>query len=376
MRVVVVGGGLAGANVVEELRVRGHDGEIVLIGAESHLPYERPPLSKDVLLGKKEAADAIVHDSEWYSEHDVEVHTGTEATAIDRERRVVVTDAGDHPYDALVLATGCEPRRLALADDSGRPVHHLRTMEDSAALRRALTDGARVAIIGAGWIGLEVAAAARLAGADVTVHESADLPLVGVLGPEVAEHFAALHRAHGVDLRLGVTVTADDLAQADLVVVGIGVVPRTGLAEASGLAVDNGLLVDAHLRSSDPAILAVGDIANQLHPVLGRRLRVEHWDTAIKQGKAAAATILGADEPYSRLPYFYTDQYDLGMEYWGSVGPDGYDRVRTAGDFTGAFRAWWVRDDVVVAAMQANDWDASDEMRASVGRPAPAGSGT
>ncbi|KGN40582.1 NAD(P)/FAD-dependent oxidoreductase [Knoellia aerolata] len=375
MRVVVVGAGLAGANVVEELRERGHEGEIVLIGAEPHLPYERPPLSKDVLLGKKETGDATVHDADWYSEHDIEVHTGTEVTSIDRERHLVVTSAGEQPYDVLVLATGCEPRRLALADGSGRPVRYLRTVEDSAAVKQALTDGANVAIIGAGWIGLEVAAAARLAGAQVTVHEMAALPLVGVLGPEVAERFAQLHRSHGVDLRLGVTVTADDLAEADVVVVGVGVLPRTALAEAAGLDVDNGVLVDAHLRSSDPDILAVGDIANHLHPVLGRRLRVEHWDTAIKQGKAAAATILGADEPYTRLPYFYTDQYDLGMEYWGSVGPDGYDRVRTTGDFSGAFRAWWIRDDVVVAAMQANDWDAADEMRASVGQPPPAESG-
>ncbi|MFW5469690.1 NAD(P)/FAD-dependent oxidoreductase [Knoellia sp. CPCC 206435] len=371
MKVVVVGGGLAGANVVEELRTRGHDGEIVLLGAESHLPYERPPLSKDVLLGKKETTDAIVHGADWYSEHDVEVHTGTEATSVDRERKVVVTDSGEHPYDALVLATGCEPRRFALANESGRPVHYLRTMEDSAGLKAALTDGARVVIVGAGWIGLEVAAAARRAGAQVTVHESAELPLVAVLGPEVAERFADLHRSHGVDLRLGTTVTAEDLAEADIVVVGVGVVPRTALAEAAGLDVDNGVLVDARLRSSDPDILAVGDIANQLHPVLSRRLRVEHWDTAIQHGKAAAATILGADEPYTRLPYFYTDQYDLGMEYWGSLGSDGYDRVQTTGDFNGAFRAWWVRDDVVVAAMQANDWDAADEMRASVGQPPP-----
>jgi NADPH-dependent 2,4-dienoyl-CoA reductase/sulfur reductase-like enzyme len=192
-----------------------------------------------------------------------------------------------------------------------------------------------------------------------------------VLGPEVAQLFADLHRDHGVDLRLGAQVTAEDLSEADAVVVGIGVTPRTALAEAAGLDVDDGVLVDELLRTSDPHVLAIGDIANEQHPVLGRRVRVEHWDNAIGQGKAAAATILGAAEPYAKLPYFFTDQYDLGMEYFGNVGPDGYDRVQTTGSFDGPFRAWWVRDDPVVAAMQANDWDASDTMRNSVGQAPP-----
>jgi NADPH-dependent 2,4-dienoyl-CoA reductase/sulfur reductase-like enzyme len=376
MRVVIVGGGLAGASVAEELRSRGHDGQIVLLGDERHLPYERPPLSKAVLLGDAEPGSASLHDEDWWRERDIDVRTGVEVTSLDRERRVVVADNEEHSYDELVLATGSAPRRLGLADSSGRPVHYLRTMEDSASLKDALTAGTRVAIIGGGWIGLEVAAAARKAGSHVTVHESAELPLVAALGPEVAQRFADLHRSHGVDLRLGSGVTQEDLQEADVVVVGVGVIPRTGLAEAAGLDVDNGVLVDEMLRTSDPHVLAVGDIANQWHPTLGRRLRVEHWDNAIHQGKAAAATILGEGGPYTRVPYFFTDQYDLGMEYWGSVGPDGVDHVRTTGDFTGAFRAWWIRDDVVVAAMQANDWDASDEMRGSVGQAPPTGSGT
>lgn len=371
MSVVIVGAGLAGAKVAETLRERGFDGKVVIYGVEEHLPYERPPLSKAVLLGDKEADSAYVHDEAWWREHDVDVHTGVEVQSIDLAARRVVTSAGEQPYEWLVLATGSEPRHLRLADDSGRPVHYLRTVEDSLALREALTRDARVHIIGAGWIGLEVASAARAAGAAVTVHESADLPLLAVLGPEVAQHFADLHRSHGVELRLGTSVTAEDLAEADLVVVGIGAAPRTALAEAAGLDVDNGVLVDELLRTSDDHVLAVGDIANEQHPVLGRRVRVEHWDNAIEQGKAAAATILGAAEPYDRMPYFFTDQYDLGMEYFGHTGPDGYDRVITRGDFSGPFRAWWVRNDVVVAAMQANDWDASDEMRASVGQAPP-----
>lgn len=373
MSVVIVGAGLAGAKVAETLRERGFDGAITLFGSEEHLPYERPPLSKAVLLGDKEPDSATVHDAEWWQEHDIEVRTGVEVQTVDLAGHRVVTSAGEQPYEWLVLATGSEPRRLRVAEESGRPVHYLRTVEDSLALREALTEGARVAVVGAGWIGLEVAAAARLAGAEVTVFETAELPLLSVLGPEVARHFADLHRSHGVDLRLGAEVTSDDLADADLVVVGVGAVPRTALAEAAGLEVDGGVLVDELLRTSDEHVLAVGDIASEQHPVLARRVRVEHWDNAIAQGKAAAATILGAAEPYDRLPYFFTDQYDLGMEYWGHVGPDGYDRVVTRGDLSGPFRAWWVRDDVVVAAMQANDWDASDEMRASVGQAAPTG---
>ena len=372
MKVVIVGGGLAGATVAAELRERGHDGPIVLFGDEPHLPYERPPLSKAVLLGEAEPESTSVHDEGWWREHDIDVRTDVEVTSIDLERRVVVAGGEEEPYDQLVLATGAEPRRLAVADSSGRPVRYLRTVEDATALKESLAQGAKVAVIGGGWIGLEVAAAARKAGSHVTLHESAALPLVAALGPEVAQRFADLHRAHGVDLRLGSAVTAEDLEDADVVVVGVGVLPRTRLAEAAGLAVDNGVLVDEQLRTSDPHVLAIGDIANQWHPVLDRRLRVEHWDNAIHQGKAAAATILGAGEAYTRVPYFFTDQYDLGMEYWGNVGPQGADRVQTTGDFDGAFRAWWIRDDLVVAALQANDWDASDEMRASVGQPPPA----
>lgn len=372
--VVIVGGGLAGATAAEALRDRGHDGEIVVIGAEPHLPYERPPLSKGVLLGDKDVDSAYVHDESWWRERDIDVRTGAEVQSIDLAGRRVVTNAGEQPYEWLVLATGSEPRRLRLADESGRPVHYLRTIEDSLALKEALTDGARISIIGGGWIGLEVAAAARKAGAKVTVHEGAALPLLAVLGPEVAQLFADLHRDHGVDLRLDAPVTAEDLSDADLVVVGIGATPRTALASAAGLEVDDGVLVDELLRTSDDHVLAIGDIASEQHPVLGRRVRVEHWDNAIGQGKAAAATIIGAAEPYAKLPYFFTDQYDLGMEYFGHVGPDGYDRVQTTGDFSGPFRAWWIRDDIVVAAMQANDWDASDEMRASVGQAPPAAS--
>lgn len=367
MRIIVVGAGLAAGTAVTELREQGYDGELIVFGSEIHPPYERPPLSKGYLLGNDPIENAFVHEAGWYAEHDVELRTSTTVTAIDPSKHEVTADGETVTYDKLLLATGAQPRKLRLADESGTPTAYLRTIEDSDRMKVAFAAGAKVGIIGAGWIGLEVAAAARTAGCEVTIFEQAELPLLAVLGPEVAQAFADLHRAHGVDLRLGAEVTADDLHAFDLVLVGIGAVPSTELAEAAGLAVDNGVLVDAQLQTSDPDIYAIGDIANQDHPLLGRRIRVEHWDTAIEQGKTAAHNLVGAQEPYDRMPYFFTDQYDLGMEYVGSVGPDGYDRVDIEGDLHGVFRAYWVKSGTVVAAMHANDWDASDVIKASLG---------
>ena len=252
MSIVIVGAGLAGGTAATELREQGYNGPVVLVGAEEHAPYERPPLSKGYLLGNDPIDDAFVHPVDWYAEHDVDLRLGVEATAIDTDAHVVHTSSGDLTYERLLLATGAEPRRLALAEDSGVPTAYLRTIEDSDRLKAAFAEGGRIAVVGAGWIGLEAAAAARTAGCEVTVFETADLPLLRVLGPTVASAFADLHRSHGVDLRLGTQVTADDLAGADLVVAGIGVTPRVALAEAAGLAVDNGVLVDAGLHTSVP----------------------------------------------------------------------------------------------------------------------------
>ena len=365
MSIVIVGAGLAGGTAATELREQGYDGSVVLVGAEDHPPYERPPLSKGYLLGKDPLDAAFVHPRDWYAEHDVDLRTGVQATALDTDAHVVTTTGGDLTYERLLLATGAEPRRLAVAEESGVPVAYLRTIEDSDRLKAAFGEGKRIAVVGAGWIGLEVAAAAREAGSQVTVFETAELPLLRVLGPTVARVFADLHREHGVDLRLGASVSAADLAGADLVVAGIGVSPRLDLARSGGLAVDDGVLVDAALRTSVPSVLAVGDIASHAHPVLGRRIRVEHWDTAINQAKTAAHNLAGADESYDALPYFFTDQYDLGMEYVGSAGAD--DEVVVHGDLDArAFRAFWVREGRVVAAMHANDWDATDALREAV----------
>ena len=369
--IVVVGAGLAGATAVTQLREQGHEGPIVLFGSEPHVPYERPPLSKAYLLGHDPIEKAFVHPGDWYAAHDVDLRTDTTVTGLHLDGRLVRTDAGDQPYDALLLATGAEPRRLPIADASGASAY-LRTIEDSDGIKAAFGPDRRLVIVGAGWIGLEVAAAAREAGTQVTVFESAALPLERVLGPRIARIFADVHRAHDVDLRLDTQVSPDDLRDAPLVVVSIGAVPRTQLAQEAGLAIDNGILVDACLQTSHPGVYAIGDVANQDHPLLGR-IRVEHWDTAIEQGKIVAANLLGAQTPYDRMPYFFTDQFDLGMEYVGRPGPDA--RIHIDGEADDLehlnFRAYWIEDGLVTAAMHVNDWDASEAIREQLGKPLP-----
>jgi 3-phenylpropionate/trans-cinnamate dioxygenase ferredoxin reductase subunit len=372
--IAIVGAGLAGAKAAETLRGEGFRGRVVLIGDEDERPYERPPLSKEYLQGRAERASTFVHPAEWYAEHDVDLRLQTRVTAVHRdEHEVELADGTRLPYGALLLATGAEPRRLPIP--GAESALTLRTRADSEAIRATFGAGRRLVIVGAGWIGLEVAAAARGAGTEVTVLEAAELPLLAVLGPEMAQVFADLHREHGVDLRLGVSITeitpsgvrlADGSeVPADTVVLGVGVRPRTDLAEAAGLAVDNGVLVDGALRTSDPAIFAVGDIANHDHPLLGRRVRVEHWATALNQPAAAAAGLLGEAGGYTELPYFFTDQYDLGMEYIGYATPGSYTRVVTRGDVgKREFVAFWLdSDNRIVAAMNVNVWDVVDEIK-------------
>ncbi|MGI8879367.1 MAG: NAD(P)/FAD-dependent oxidoreductase [Jatrophihabitans sp.] len=380
---VIVGAGLAGAKAAEALREQGYAGAIVLIGAEAQLPYERPPLSKGVLKGDDERDSVFVHTADWYTRHDVELRQSTQVEAVDREaHEVQLGDASVLHYDKLLLATGSSPRRLTLPGGDAQGVHYLRTIEDSDALKTAISAASRMVVVGAGWIGLEVTAAARDAGVEVTVVESADLPLLRVLGPEVAQVFADLHREHGVNLRLGTQLaeitTADGRATgvrlaegeeipADLVVVGIGAAPNTALAEDAGLAVDNGIVVDESLRTEDPDVFAAGDVANAWHPLLGRQIRVEHWANALNQPAAAAASMIGSPTSYAELPYFYTDQYDLGMEYVGYVEPGEYDRVVFRGDVPGReFIAYWLSDGRVLAGMNVNVWDVVDDIKALI----------
>ena len=368
----VVGAGFAGAKAVETLRTEGFDGRVVLLGTEPERPYERPPLSKDLLLGNAERESVFVHEPGWYAANDVELRTGTTVTGLDLPKRTVRVDGGeDVGYDRLLLATGATPRRLNVPGADRALL--LRTLADSERIADAAKDGARLVVIGAGWIGLEVAAAARSRGAAVTVVETAALPLQRVLGDRMAGMFAGLHREHGVTFHFGAQVREitgtgvvlgdGTVLPADAVVLAVGVNPNTGLAEQAGLGVDNGVLVDHRLRTSDPDIFAAGDIANVDHPLLRTRVRVEHWDTALHTGPAAALAMLDRDVSYDRLPYFFTDQYDLGMEYTGYVPPGASAEVVVRGDLEGReFIAFWLLDGRVAAGMNVNVWDVADSI--------------
>ncbi|MFC9895134.1 NAD(P)/FAD-dependent oxidoreductase [Nocardia sp. NPDC127579] len=374
---VIVGGGLAAAKLAEALRANDFEGQITVLGAEEHLPYERPPLSKEHLLGTKKFDDFVAEPSQWYRDHRVDLRLGTEVTGLDPAAKTVsLPDGSTLGYDKLALATGAAPRRLDLPGADGANVYQLRTIENSDAILRLLTEQiGRLAIVGAGWIGLEVAAAARSAGVEVTIVEAAPLPLLGALGPEMGAFFAQLHRDHGVDLRLETGVEAIDATglrladgsavAADAVLVAVGATPNVELARAAGLAVENGVLVDAGLTTSDPDIVAVGDIAAQDHPRLHRRIRVEHWANALNQPAVAARTMLGKSAEYDRLPYFFTDQYDVGMEYTGYAGAGDYERVVVRGVVDEReFVAFWLdADDRILAGMNVNVWDVTDRIK-------------
>jgi 3-phenylpropionate/trans-cinnamate dioxygenase ferredoxin reductase component len=377
---MIVGGGLAGAKAAQTLREDGFDGRVVLLGEEDVAPYERPPLSKDYLRGDA-GRDAIWAQEEgWYEANDVELRTSTRAAELALASSEVVLDGGERiGYDQLLLATGSAARRLPIDGAELDGVHLLRTVADSDALREALTPGVRVVVIGAGWIGCEVAASAKQRGADVTMVAPEDVPLERVLGSEVGAVFREVHASRGVELVLGtgveaiegsgrvsgVRTTGGRTLGADLVVVGVGAAPRTELAAAAGLTVQDGVLTDDRLRTSAPNVFAAGDIARAQHPILGETIRVEHWGTALEQGPAAARNMLGRDLAYDRIPYFFSDQYDVGMEYAGHALT--YDRVVFRGDpSTFEFMAFWMRGDRVAAGINVNVWDVNEDVQALV----------
>src|SRR6185437_13467420 len=377
---VIVGASLAGANAAQALRDEGFYGSIVLIGDEREQPYERPPLSKDYLMGKSGKEKLYALPADWYAQNNVELRLGESAIGVDRGAKQVTLASGETVgYTKLLLTTGSSPRRLSIPGADADGVHYLRRVQDSDAIKAAIDAASKIAVIGAGWIGLEAASAARAAGVEVSVIEMAELPLLRVLGREVAQVFADLHKANGTELIFGATVAEiivkDGKAsgvrlgdgrdvEADAVIVGVGITPNVGLAADAGLDVDNGVVVDARLQTSDPDIFAAGDVANAFHPAYGKHIRVEHWSNARHQPRAAAKAMLGQEVSYDRVPYFFTDQYDLGMEYAGYVEPEGYDKVVFRGDVAGReFIAFWVgADGRVLAGMNVNIWDVNDQL--------------
>ncbi len=381
---VIVGASLGGAKAAEALRAGKFDGPLIMIGSENELPYDRPPLSKEYLRGKAKRESIFTHPRDWYADANIDLRLGITATGIDRAaHQVMLSDGSRVGYAKLLLTTGSSPRRVSVPGHDLDGVLYLRTVGDSERIKAAIGEAARVAVIGGGWIGLEVTAAAREAGAGVTVVETAELPLLNVLGREVAQVFADLHRKHGVDLRFGAEVAeitgsggrVDGVrlgdgshVAADAVIVAIGITPNVQLAEAAGLDVANGITVDAQLRSSDADIYAAGDVASAFHPLLGKHIRIEHWANAVNQPPAAARAMLGQAVSYDRVPYFFTDQYELGMEYSGYVEPGGYSQVAFRGDVAGLeFLAFWLADDGhVLAGMNVNIWDVNDTIQALV----------
>ena len=377
----IVGGGLAAATAASTLRAEGYDGPVLLVGEETDPPYERPPLSKEYLLGTTTRESTFAQAPDWYDANRVELRLGTRVLELDAAGRCLLTASGDRiGFDRLLIATGAVPRRLDLPGGDAEGLYYLRSIAESERLRAALAPGSRrVVVVGAGWIGLEAAAAARAHGNQVTVVDPQPTPLRAVLGPELGETFGQLHRDHQVSLRMrtgvtgfrtdggrltGVATTGGEVLPAEVAVIGVGVRPAVELALAAGLSVDNGVVVSAALRTSHPDIYAAGDVANADNPLLGRSLRVEHWQNARTSGAAAARSLLGQPVVHDPVPYFFTDQYDLGMEYAGHAGLGGYDRVVVRGDLQDRkFVAFWLAQGRVVAGMNVNVWDVNESIQ-------------
>jgi 3-phenylpropionate/trans-cinnamate dioxygenase ferredoxin reductase subunit len=385
---VIAGGGLAGAKAAETLREEGFDGHVLLCGDEPVRPYERPPLSKDYLRGEAGFDDAAVHAEDFYAEHDIDLRTSCAVEVLDTVTSEVRLSTGERVhYERLLLATGAEPRRLRVPGSELAGIHYLRTVADSDAIRTVATSGVPLVVIGAGWIGAEVAASSRQLGADVAMVDPMAVPLERVLGPEVGAIYRDLHLSKGVRLHLGVGLESfagdgaveevrlsdGTILPAGAVVVGVGVTPRTQLAEAAGIESDNGIVTDACLATSAPGVYAAGDVANTFSTRYGTRIRLEHWSAALNQGPVAAKNMLDLETPYEKLPYFYSDQYELGMEYRGWTAHP--ERVVFRGDPAGGeFIAFWLEGGVVAAAMNANVWDQNDAIEAllAAGRPVDA----
>ncbi|HET8927561.1 MAG TPA: FAD-dependent oxidoreductase [Microbacterium sp.] len=376
---LIIGGGMAGGTAAATLREGGFDGDITVVAGEAHPPYQRPPLSKGFLAGT-EGLDAVyLQPEEWYADNDITLRTGVEATKLDpAAHTVTLADGTELSYDAVLLATGASPRSLPLPGHELPGVHQLRRIDDSESLKEALAGGGkRLVLIGSGWIGMEVAATARGYGNEVTVLERDPVPLAAALGPRLGASFAKMHQEHGVDLRTSVNVERivgegraegvvvdGETIPADLVLIGVGAVPNTALAEAAGLQLNNGILVDPGMHTSAPDVFAAGDVANAYHPVIQRHLRSEHWANALEGGKVAANSMRGLRAVHSQIPYFYTDQYDLGMELSGYPPLMADADLVIRGDLDAReYIAFWVQGAHVVGGMNVNVWDVNEAVQ-------------
>jgi 3-phenylpropionate/trans-cinnamate dioxygenase ferredoxin reductase subunit len=367
-RIVIVGASLTGASTAIALRSEGFDGSITLIGAEAHPPYERPPLSKDYLRGESEIKKAFVKPLEWYTDNNVELRLGSAAERIDVSDKVVEIVGGDRvPYDDVVIATGARNRTLRTPGAELDGIMQLRTIAESDAIRAAASDARTAIVVGMGFIGAEVAASLRVLGLDVTAIEPLPAPLGRVLGPEVGSALAALHADNGVHLiledivesfegsgRVSTVVTKSGRRlEADMVVAGIGVEPAVDVVAGSPVATDNGIVVDELCRTNVEGVYAAGDVANHLHPLYGRHMRVEHWQNAMRHGAHAAKSMLGATEPYSEVHWFWSDQYDMNLQYAGHHMA--WDELIIRGSIPErSFLAFYVKDGLVDAAVGMN----------------------
>jgi len=365
---VIVGANLAGGRAALALRAEGFAGRIVLIGEEPDPPYERPPLSKEYLRGDIPKEKLLIAGPEVYEDRRIDLMLGTRATRIDLHAHVVELDAGARiDYDKLLLATGAYPRKLEVPGSQLEGIYELRTRGDSERIAAEFAPGRRLTVIGAGFIGAEIAASARSKGLDVTVVEALSVPLLRALGEEMGGIYADIHRDHGVHLHTNeaierfegdthvqrvITSTGRSI-DCDFVVVGVGVAPANELAEAAGIEVDNGIVVNEYCETSAPDVYACGDVANFFHPLLGHRLRIEHWSNAQNQGVAAAKSMLGIREPYADIPWFWSDQYELNLQYVGHAMR--WDEVVLRGDVLGRkFTAFYVEDGRLRAALTVN----------------------
>lgn len=365
---VILGGGVAAYGAAEALRAAGFDGPVTLVSAEPVVPYDRTTLSKAFLQGQKTVEEILFKPARYYQGLGIELRLGQRVTAADLERRELALEPGERlPFDVLLIATGAEPVRLRLPGFDLPGVRYLRSLADAQALREDLSRAERVLVIGAGFIGAEVAASARALGKQVTLVDLLPVPLAGPLGEEVGAILAEVHRRHGVELRMGQKVAklrghrsveeavleSGQRITCDLVVVGVGVRPAVALFQGSGLQIEDGILVDEHCATSVPGVYAAGDVANWWHPVIGRRLRVEHFDNAVQQGAAAARAIAGDPQPYAPVPYFWSDQYDLNLQYAGYPGP--WDQVVLRGDpVAPSVTVFYLRQGMIEAVVTIN----------------------